>query len=147
MTKQHFTRAAAMVKAIHDGEWTHERPDWEDKRYTLTRQQWERLVASNLSDELRAAAMVKAIHDGKWIHERPSWEDKRSNANGDDALYDASAADYDTDSQHAYDYTRAVQTAEVFLMLFESANPRFDRARFLYACGLGPKPVTQRRMV
>ena len=28
MTKQHVIRAAAMVKAIHDGEWTNEAPAW-----------------------------------------------------------------------------------------------------------------------
>lgn len=80
MTKQHFIRAAEIVRAINDGDWTHEAPDW-----------------ANFNDYYPAAIM-----------------------------------------EH---YTRAVQTAEVFIMLFSEHNPRFDYQRFLVACGLAVAPA------
>lgn len=83
---------------------------------------------------IRAAEMVKAIREGAWTHEAPSWVE-----HGD--VYDGNPS-----FDHAtVDYTRAVQTAEALILLFSENNPRFDRARFLHACGLGPKPVSKRR--
>lgn len=32
MTQHYFVRAAAMVKAIRDGEWTHDLPTWQSEQ-------------------------------------------------------------------------------------------------------------------
>lgn len=69
----------------------------------------------------RMAAIVLSILQGEWTNERPSW------------------APCDIDETTAV--TRAVQTAEAFIMLASEDNPRFDRTRFLIACGLADKPV------
>lgn len=69
---------------------------------------------------IRAAELVAAILHGTWTHEFPPWADAKLNI---------SAEDGDTD------YTRAVWTAEAFILLFTAYNPRFDSTRFLRACG------------
>ena len=70
------------------------------------------------------AEIVKSILEGKWTSEAPSW-----------------AVDIDGTTA----VTRAVQTAEVFIILAERFNPRFDRDRFLQACGLITKPAKVRK--
>jgi len=78
----------------------------------------------------RAAQIVNSIRDEQWTHEAPSW-----------------ANEYFPDGRRAYDgtpsfdedtvaYTRAVQTAEAFIAMFQEFNPRFNRDKFLSACGL-----------
>ena len=75
---------------------------------------------------IRAAEIVKSIRDGDWTDEMPSWAEK-----------------YRASGYFARD--RAIQTAEVFLLLFKEYNPRFDETRFLVACGLIEKPAQVRR--
>lgn len=67
-----------------------------------------------------AAAIVRAILAGEWTNEPPTWADNEP-YEAHDSIIDNS--------------TRAVQTAEVFIYLFLEYNPRFNRARFLRACG------------
>lgn len=83
-----------------------------------------------------AARQVKAILQGEWTIDAPSWAD------GD--RYDVSACHFDHESELSWRYTRAVWTAEAYIQLFAPLNARFDRAIFLYACGLGPKPTRKR---
>ena len=80
-------------------------------------------------DFQQAADIVRAILHGQWTHEFPDWADRRvsnhdiievSNGLGNISVH----------------YTRAVWTAEAFIYLFQWSNPRFDRERFLCACGL-----------
>ncbi len=66
-----------------------------------------------------AASIVRSILNGEWTNDAPDWCDGR--------LFPG-----ETPSP----YVRAVQTAEAFLALAASTNPRFDRDRFLVACGL-----------
>lgn len=77
---------------------------------------------------IKAADMVRAIRDGKWTSDPPRWADR--GYLGDD---------YYGGEDGAQDYTRAVQTAEAFILLFQQSNPRFDQERFLIACGLVEK--------
>ena len=73
---------------------------------------------------IRAAEMVKGILEGYWTSNLPVW------------------AHADQNNAHdTYDRTRAVQTAEAFLMLFKEYNPRFDEQRFLQAAGLVEQPA------
>jgi hypothetical protein len=74
---------------------------------------------------------VRAILDGHWTNEPPAWAN---------SFY---SAPYLTDSSEE-SYTRAVQTAEAFIVLFTEWNSRFDRDRFLIACGLVDAPVKTR---
>ncbi len=67
----------------------------------------------------RAAKMVYTILHGGWSSDMPDW------ANSDPALWAGTT-----------NYTRAVQTAEAMMLLFCQFNPKFDKARFLKACGL-----------
>jgi len=46
------------------------------------------------------------------------------------------ARSYIKDASDAYDAETACQVAEAFITLAISHNPRFDRERFLKACGL-----------
>jgi hypothetical protein len=75
------------------------------------------------------AAIVKAILDGKWTNERPDWA---TDGEFGDLLHATTNAN------------RAVQTAEAFIVLCEQNNPRFDRQRFLVACGLA-EPTSRKR--
>ena len=75
----------------------------------------------------RAAEMAKAILEGHWTNEPPVW------------CHDSSH--YRLHTCASTGYTRAVQTAEAFLGLFQEFNPRFDQQRFLVACGLVNAPV------
>ena len=70
-----------------------------------------------------AAGLVDTIRKGAWTHDAPSW---------------SPIGAYLADTRHDI---RAIQTAEAFILLFTEHNPRFDRARFLDACGLGSKPT------
>ena len=73
----------------------------------------------------RAAELVNNIRQGAWTHEPPAWVDGER--------YDGMPySDIET-----ADYTRAVQTAEAFIILFREYNPRFNEQKFLKACGLG----------
>ena len=92
MTKQHFIRAAEIVKSIRDGNWTNEPPSW------------------------LAPSILHALYSAPYL---TGWEEEA--------------------------YTRAVQTAEAFLMLFKEYNPRFDEQRFLQAAGLVEQPVKKGR--
>jgi hypothetical protein len=70
-----------------------------------------------------AAAMVRAIADGHWTTDPPSWANVLRCSETDD-------------------YSRAVQTAEAFILLFREFNAQFDDRRFLIACKLlGPASV------
>lgn len=71
-----------------------------------------------------AASMVKAILNDEWTHEPPDW-----------------AVRHLVHTECTENYTRAVQTAEAFILLFRGFNPRFDENRFLIACGLADKPT------
>lgn len=74
-----------------------------------------------------AAKQVKAIVDGKWTFDPPSWCD---HGRYQDIAY------YDSHDELSARYLRAVWTAEAYIELFERYNPRFDRDRFIKACGL-----------
>jgi hypothetical protein len=76
-----------------------------------------------------AAAIVRNILDGSWTFDPPSFADKRRLL----VMHDSGDEDET--------YTRAVWTAEAFINLFTSHNPRFDTQRFLIACGLVEKPA------
>lgn len=79
-----------------------------------------------------AAAIVRNMVDGIVSFDPPSWANReRYGRNVDMALDDAC-------------YIRAVWTAEAFIMLFTSHNPRFDTSGFLVACGLTSAPKTAR---
>lgn len=85
---------------------------------------------------IRAAEIVKAISEGRWTREPPLWADAE--------MYGWTGSEigcwYDTE----IDYTRAVQTAEAFIILAQAFNHRFDVQRFLVACGL-VEPVVKKR--
>lgn len=82
---------------------------------------------------IEAAAMVRSILEGEWTDEPPGWaEASRGDWQGS----------FDEEQEH---YTRAVQTAEALILLFQRLNPRFDQTRFLIACGLADKPVKPAR--
>ena len=83
---------------------------------------------------IRAAELIKAINDGKWTNDAPPWSPI------------GAFNDYEIDTPR-YDHVRAIQTAEVFMRLFTEHNPRFNRTRFLDACGLGPKLAPTWRIV
>lgn len=76
---------------------------------------------------VQAAELVSAILNHEWTSELPDWADRDT--------ADILALDTITDRNQA-DYLRAVWTAEAFILLFTRDNDRFDRARFLRACGL-----------
>ena len=73
------------------------------------------------------AKIVHAIAEGTWTNQPPDW-----------------AGGFDIDNTTAI--TRAVQTAEAFIILAQRFNPLFDRQRFLIACGLVEKPVKARKV-
>lgn len=73
----------------------------------------------------QAAAIVRAILNGAWTNEPPAWADA-------DHYYDVTQ--YDSCAEH--EYTRAVQTAEAFILLFSQADPTFSETAFLRACHL-----------
>ncbi len=79
---------------------------------------------------VRAAKLVNSIRTGEWTHDAPDWVEDTPD-DDDEPLYDAAWGDIES-----IDYTRAVQTAEAFILLFREFNPRFDRDEFLRACGL-----------
>jgi hypothetical protein len=70
-----------------------------------------------------AAKIVNAILNGKWTNEPPAWAN----------ISRMTSEDFPHSMNHQY--TRAVQTAEVFIILFQ-INPKFDPRKFLTACGL-----------
>lgn len=74
---------------------------------------------------IQAAAMVGSVLRGGWTPAPPDWADRSRYMEGSLGLF----------AKNEY-YTRAVQMAEIFILLFTHANPRFDRDRFLDACGL-----------
>lgn len=75
----------------------------------------------------RAAEMVRAILDGEWTNDPPDWAERDVDC-WPVYINDPAEADYN--------YLRAVQTAEAFILLFECSNPRFNRGKFLQQCGL-----------
>ena len=79
-----------------------------------------------------AAALVANIKAGHWTNEFPRWAG--SQAQGRDI--EVSAED---SGNLDVNYTRAVWTAEAFEIFFAADNPRFDRQRFLNACGFPVK--------
>lgn len=89
------------------------------------------------------AAIVRAIRDGEWTHIAPVWASALPYAElapfPDQHLANAELANY----------TRAIQTAEAFIVLSQEWNPSFDRKQFLIACGLawryGEAPIKRPR--
>jgi hypothetical protein len=72
-----------------------------------------------------AAKIVKHILLGKWTNDPPEWANHCHMTITVPCNEDA--------------YTRAVQTAEVFIILFQGSKAleqRFDAKRFLTTCGL-----------
>lgn len=81
-----------------------------------------------------AAALVKSIRDGKWTNERPAWGVPPGwtiPQRGRWFLVD--------------DWDRAAMTAEAFILLARTFDPRFNETRFLIACGLLERPATKGR--
>lgn len=81
----------------------------------------------------QAADIVRAILDHEWTSELPDWAEYQNREPftflGDEG------------EPWNPDYLRAVWTAEAFILLFSRNNDRFDRGRFLRACGLAwPAP-------
>ena len=72
---------------------------------------------------IAAANLVSSIRKGEWTNEPPAF----ANHN----CYVPAWTEQDKDDI----YTRAIQTAEAFIILFRSFNPRFDDKSFLKACG------------
>ncbi len=75
-----------------------------------------------------AAEMVAAIKLGTWTHTFPLWASEAFNMTPIEVSTEE-------DGNLSTDYTRAVWTAEAFILLFSHFNPRFDSKRFLKACG------------
>lgn len=86
------------------------------------------------------AAIVKAIHDGKWSHTQPEWVGPTDRSDEWRTLEIS-----DELGNLDINIVRAIMTAEAFINLASQWNPLFDRTRFLYACGLGPKPQPKKR--
>jgi hypothetical protein len=82
---------------------------------------------------IAAANQVLQIVQGHWTDEPPAWAD----ASRVPVPYMAGSEDRD--------YTRAVQTAEAYIILFRAFNSRFDEKRFLIACGLADAPAKPKR--
>lgn len=78
-----------------------------------------------------AARMVRAVLAGEWTNEFPDWAD-RIVSNHDILGIEVSNGL----GNISVNYTRAVWTAEAFILLFAQDNPRFNRETFLRACGL-----------
>lgn len=76
----------------------------------------------------RAASIVRAIRNGDWTMQFPDWADEDRNTS------DVIVFGSETGSDH--DYTRAVHTAEAFIIFFQLTQPKFDSHKFLIACGL-----------
>lgn len=70
------------------------------------------------------ASIIAGIRNGLWTNELPCWADSTK------------VLSHGPDFEIEDNYTRAVQAAEAFIMLASQENPRFDRTRFLNACGL-----------
>lgn len=75
----------------------------------------------------QAADMVKAIKAGDWTDQPPSWAETIPEGEVDAGYSRVETVD---------DYTRAVQSAEFCILLFQAYNPRFNVDTFLRACGL-----------
>lgn len=73
-----------------------------------------------------AAVMVRNVLRGQWTLDAPAWADRDRYLDNNLALFQAPDLCY----------TRAVQMAECFILLFSAGNARFDRDKFLKACGL-----------
>jgi hypothetical protein len=91
-------------------------------------------MAVSRNEMEHAASMVRAIAAGEWTNEWPSWVVNDSNGNRQTGF-----APMDSDYG-----TRAVQTAESFILFFQAFNPRFDVTRFLIACDLQDAPAKRR---
>lgn len=84
-----------------------------------------------------AAALVRSIASGGWTFDTPAWAGPTLQPTGQLRLAGWPLTDADLN------YTRAVWTAEAFILLFSPFNPRFNRDKFLVACGL-VTPARQR---
>ena len=80
-----------------------------------------------------AAQMVNAIQQGKWTNALPDW----ALSTDWTAFSPLGHVEIDTEFGGNVDANvlRAIWTAEAFIMLFQQYNARFDRERFLKACG------------
>lgn len=78
------------------------------------------------SDYEFAAGIVSAIRTGGWTPDPPTWADNTRFVTTDMLI------DNNIDTA----YTRAVQTAEAFILFFQSGDALFDVRSFLVACGL-----------
>ncbi len=95
---------------------------------------------------IAAATLVKSILQGEWTNEPPAWVPSErvygTSAYRDSEIvgcYEGASTDIES-----INYTRAVQTAEAFILLFRQFNPLLDETRFLVACGL-VQPVKKGR--
>jgi hypothetical protein len=61
MTKKHFVRAAEMVKAIRDGGWTHEAPEWAPTPYGHDLEVSTEDMGNLLVDYVRAVQTAEAF--------------------------------------------------------------------------------------
>jgi hypothetical protein len=72
-----------------------------------------------------AASIVRAMLNGAWTNDFPEWASQARNTSADEMLETVDAR-----------YTRAVQTAEAFMLLLRAADPTFNEQAFLRACKL-----------
>lgn len=61
MTKMHFTRAAEMVKAIVDGDWTMELPNWSDPSIGYRVEVWTECAGNVSANYVRAVWTAEAF--------------------------------------------------------------------------------------
>lgn len=71
-----------------------------------------------------AALMVRNIAAGEWTNVPPSWADYHR------------IVVFSGEMEPDEAYTRAVQTAEAFILLFMRFDPTFNEQAFLRACKL-----------
>jgi hypothetical protein len=82
-----------------------------------------------------ASAIVRAILAGQWTNDPPSWADYgRYMPRPVHRQIVITTRNFDEDEN----YTRAVQTAEAFIILFRATEPTFNESAFLRACQLAP---------
>jgi hypothetical protein len=84
---------------------------------------------------IAAADMVLAIKNGEWPDTLPQW-----------ALYHSPVTtETELTGNIPAAYVQAVWTADAFINLFTAYNSRFDRNRFLMACGLADAPAKAKK--
>lgn len=82
-------------------------------------------------DVRRMVGMVRAIRAGKWTSEPPAWCPAEG---ADGERYQIT--DIRTSGEISDDtFTRAIQTAEAFILLAHASHLPFDETKFLRDCG------------